>query len=43
MRPYLLFIAMIAGGIVITALLGSTMDAHVLAQEQRREQAYQAN
>jgi hypothetical protein len=40
MRPYILFIVMLAGGVALTALIGVVMDQRVLDQEQRREQAY---
>lgn len=40
MRPYLIFLAMLVGGLVITAIIGSTMDARLVEQGQRREEAY---
>jgi len=40
MRPYLLFIAMLLGAIIVTAAIGSAMDARVVVQEQQREQAH---
>ena len=42
MRPYLVFVAMLIGGLVITAVIGSTMDARLIDQEQRREEAYRS-
>ena len=43
MRPYLLFIAMLIGGLIITAVIGGTMDARLIDQEQRRGQAHRAD
>ena len=40
MRSYVLFIAMLALGLAITALLGNVMDQRLVDQEQRREQGY---
>ena len=43
MRSYILFFVMFCVGLFITAIIGSTMDARVVNQELRREQAYQQN
>jgi len=40
MQHFILFIVMLIGGLLITAAIGSTMDAHVVDQEQQREQAH---
>ena len=43
MRSYILFIGMLLGGLVITAIIGSTMDARLVDQEQTREQGYRSH
>jgi hypothetical protein len=42
MRPYILFIVVLAGGVAITAAISNILDSRIDAQELRREQNYQA-
>jgi hypothetical protein len=40
MRPYVLFVIMLAVGLAFTAIIGSVMDQRIVDQEQQREQGY---
>lgn len=42
MRPYILFIAMLLGGVVFTAVLINVLDTRIADQELRREESHQA-
>ena len=39
-KPFLLLIGLLLGGLALTAILGSMMDARNVEQELRREQVY---
>lgn len=41
-KPFLLFLGMLLGGLAITAVIGSMMDARNIEQELRREQGHQS-
>ena len=43
MRSYVLFITMLALGLAITAIIGSTLDQRLVDQEQRRKQGYMSH
>jgi hypothetical protein len=42
MRPYIAFIAMLLGGVILTYAIASTLDNRLVQQEQKRELAHSA-
>ena len=42
MRPFILFIIMIFGGVAITAAISNILDSRIADQQLRREQTYEA-
>jgi hypothetical protein len=42
MRPYILFIVMLLGGLALTAAISSILDSRIADQELRREETHQA-
>ncbi len=43
LRPFLLFIGLLLAGLAFTAVFGNIMDARLLDQAMRRQQAHQQN
>jgi hypothetical protein len=41
MRPYILFILMLGGGVALTAAIGNILESWIAHQELRREQTYE--
>ena len=43
MRPYILFILMLLGGVAFTAAISNILDSRIADQELRREETHQAD